>query len=127
MRTLVYSEGQLVGILDGRAVPPAEAGACDVVYEITADDVRDEAQRRMMALVGARDVEHLDLILVNGLREVARLLRIGEANWAPAEARRASELEAVDAGIEKLREISNRLEVSLPGDFNHDRHWLVSG
>jgi len=89
----------------------------------TADDVRREASRRMQALVGARDVEHLSVILSNAQREAIRLLRIGADNWTAEQAVRAAELEAADAEIEAIRAASNAMEASPPTDYVNDQHW----
>ncbi len=90
----------------------------------TADDVRIECSRRMQLLVGARDAAHLSIIISNGSREAIRLLRIRtERTWTREEAERAATLEAVEAEIERLRAVSNRLEPSPPVDYLDDMHW----
>lgn len=93
----------------------------------TADDVRAEAARRMRLLVGARDDRHLDIIISNGLREAARLLRkeVEGAELTEEERARKRQLEEVDAAIEAIRAASNRLEMMapIPADYANDRHW----
>lgn len=93
--------------------------------EITADDVRREASRRLQVLVGARSQHHLDIIISNANREAIRLLRKGADNWTSQEAQRAAELEVADLAIEAIRAASNALEVmaEIPSDFRHDRWW----
>ncbi|MBU2583146.1 MAG: hypothetical protein KJ622_15665 [Alphaproteobacteria bacterium] len=102
------------------------AGATPLPYvppPPSADDVRAEASRRMQVLVGARDADHLEIIIANASREAIRLLRIGEANWTPEEAARAAALEQVDAMLEAIRAASNAMEADPPADYTDDRHW----
>ena len=89
----------------------------------TAEDVRAECARRMAVLVGARDAEHLAVILSNAQRESVRLLRKGAENWTSEEAARAHYLEAADKAIEALREASNVLEEAPPDNFDDDSYW----
>ncbi len=89
--------------------------------------VRAEAARRMRALVNARDDRHLDIIISNGLREAARLLRKevdGEALTAEEQARKA-ELRQIDAALEAIRAASNALEAMdpIPADYTDDKWW----
>lgn len=131
---------QINTVLDGRPVHiPAEADNAHYVALLasgltiasyapaagppTADDVRREAERRMRALLGARDSAHLDIIIANGTREAVRLLRKGAATWTAEEAQRAAMLEAVDLAIEAIRAASNMLEASPPADYAADSHW----
>lgn len=88
----------------------------------TADDVRAEAQRRMIALVAARDAAHLSLIIANGTREAVRLLR-RQASWTEQDAARAATLQAVDEAIEAIRAASNAMEPSPPADYADDARW----
>lgn len=90
----------------------------------TADDVRAECKRRLIAALGARDATHLDQLIANGSREAIRLLRIKSGrDWTIAEAARAAELEAMDATIESLRAASNAMEAAPPADYAADTHW----
>jgi hypothetical protein len=97
----------------------------------TAAEVRAEASRRMQALVGARDADHLAIVIANGTREQGRLqaIRTGipgviaAREWTEAEATRAAELWAFDAAIEAVRTASNALEPAPPADYASDRHW----
>ncbi len=89
------------------------------------DDVRAEASRRMQWIAGARDKDHLTVIVSNASREAIRLLRKGEANWTTEEAQRATELELMDKAIEAIRAASNTLEVmsAIPADYTADTWW----
>lgn len=85
--------------------------------------IRVEAQRRISALVGARDAVHLDVRISNASREAIRLLRIGADNWTAEEAARAAQLEQMDLAIEAIRAASNTLEADPPDDFADDKYW----
>lgn len=93
--------------------------------QITGDDVRAEAQRRLMALVAARDTAHLEILISNGSRAAIRLLRKGKANWTAHEATRAARLEMLDREIEAIRNASNALEAmdQVPEDYADDKYW----
>lgn len=96
-----------------------------------AEDVREEAQRRMLQLVGARNAAHLETIISNGLREQGRLqaIRTGipglisAREWTAEETARAQALWAADQAIEAIRAASNTMETSPPIDFMDDARW----
>ena len=94
---------------------------------VIPDDVRAEAARRMSLLVGARDDRHLDIIISNGLREAARLLRkeVEDEGLTAVEQARKRQLQQIDVMLEAIRAASNRLEVMepVPVDYADDRHW----
>ena len=90
----------------------------------SADDVRAEAARRMIALTGARDAAHLAVLISNASREAIRLLRIkAERPWTAEEAARAAALEAADAAIEAIRAASNAMEGAPPADYRDGGRW----
>jgi len=87
--------------------------------------VRGEAQRRMMALLGARNAAHLEIKISNGSREAIRLLRKGEANWTQEAATSAAQLDQADQAVEAIRAASNALEAMdpVPKDYTDDKYW----
>ena len=93
----------------------------------TVDDVRVEAARRMRELVGARDDRHLDIIITNGLREAARLLRkeVEGEELTPEEQERKQRLQDIDSMLEAIRAASNALEAMepIPADYTDDKYW----
>lgn len=92
----------------------------DVAVLPTVAEVRAEASRRMQLLVGARNADHLQIVIANASREAIRLLRIKTARpWTDDEAARAAALEAADAAIEAIRAASNTIEAmdQVPVDF----------
>ena len=134
----VYKNGEFVFDIDnpGRLpnlVPLEEQDE----FNLDADDlaawraeerlnaVRGEAQRRMMALLGARTSAHLEIKISNGSREAIRLLRKGEANWTQEEATSAAQLQQADQAVEGIRAASNVLEAMdpVPDNYKHDKHW----
>jgi len=96
-------------------------------YAPSPDDVRSEAGRRMMALVGARDAKHLEIIISNGLRETVRLQQvlIGGGTLDAVQASRKASLEGADSAMEAIREASNVLETMdpVPDDYADDKYW----
>jgi hypothetical protein len=121
---LVYDAGALRS--SDALAPKVEAAIAATAqgWLVTADDVRAEAQRRIMALTGARDPAHLEVLIANASREAIRLLRKGEAAWTPEEAARAAALEGLDASIEAIRAASNAMEGTPPQDYRSNEYWL---
>lgn len=92
----------------------------------TPDDVRAEAGRRMIALIGARDATDLAIKIQNGLRESARLLekQVSGQTLTATETTRKQTLQQLDAAIEAIRAASNALEVMKPIPVNYqDNSW----
>ena len=128
MWTVYYNQnGSVAGRLEGRhKVEDAPyPGNYRIEYLVTSDDVREEAQRRIMALLGARDEQHLDVLISNGSREAIRLLRKGAGNWTPKDRARARQQEQIDLAIETIRTASNTLEAmeKIPMDYTDDMRW----
>jgi len=95
----------------------------------TIADVRAEAARRMIVLLGADDEAHMDVLISNGTREAVQLLQIGQGNWTEEQATRAAQLEHMQAAIDEVREHSNILEAMtpVPLDYADDVHWPELG
>lgn len=102
------------------AIAPYEAAP------VTLSDVRAEAERRIIALLDARDKGHMEILISNGTREAVKLLRIAQAQpWTQEQADRAAYLEQVEVAIDAIRDASNVLEsmVPIPNDFASDENW----
>lgn len=113
-RTLALVDGQVVASYTVTQRP------------VTADDVRAEASRRMQALVGARDADHLAIIISNGTREAVDLQNrrlISGTPWTVAETRRAAELKRMSGAIDAIRAASNAIEGNPPADYDNDGYW----
>ncbi len=136
----VYKNGEFVFNINNPArlsglVPLEEQGefvldAGDLVAWEAAErvkHVRAEAQRRMMALLGARDKAHMDILISNSSREAIGLLRKGADNWTAKEKMRSAKLEALDEAIDDIRAASNALEAKrpVPKDFQEEKYWSM--
>lgn len=120
---------------DGMPLPSWEAVQARLakLSAPTPTDVREEASRRMQAMFGARNAEHLSILISNAQRDSARLysIRLGipgvvqPRNWTDDEVTHAARLHAGDAAIERIRAASNLLEVldPIPADFTDDKYW----
>ncbi len=108
------------------------------VPEPSGADVRAEASRRLQFAFGARDAAHLDIIVANATREVARLnqIKVGvphpaggwlaePRDWTAEERVRLATLHGADQMLEAIRAASNRLEAikPVPADYAADHHW----
>lgn len=103
---------------------------------ITASDVRVEASRRMQVAFAARDADHLDKIISNATREVARLNQIKfgvphpttgwlvePRDWTASERIRLAQLHAADMLLESIRAASNVMESSPPANYEDNQWW----
>lgn len=90
--------------------------------------IRKEAKRRMMVKLGARDAQHLDVIISNNLRQSVRLLLKDKINWTGTDMVEMVELKAQDEAIEDIRAASNILEKSrkIPADFKDAKYWPLN-
>lgn len=107
--------------------------------KITANMVRDECDRRLIKLTGARDSKHLSVMISNSTRQGLALehLRLGTPDpnsdgwliepreWTQDEKLRAYELQQANTAIDYIREKSNILEKMspIPLDFEDDKYW----
>lgn len=92
---------------------------------VSADDVRAEAQRRIIAAVGARDINGCYTKQLNALMRATELTNkraLGEA-LSSAETAEAAALQAVADKVKAIRAASNVLEPAPPADFAADSHW----
>lgn len=94
----------------------------------TADDVRNEASRRMQVICGARNKDHLDILISNAVREAVRLqnIRVSGQEWTIEQANRAAQLISLDVKIEAIRGASNAMELNPPFDYKDDAHWPLT-
>lgn len=94
---------------------------------ITADDVRNEAQRRIIIATGARDLLHCMIRQSNANMRANELndKRISGANLTDDELIEAEALRALAAVIKKIRLASNEMEANPPEDYQSDYRWEV--
>lgn len=123
---------------EGQGVPASAYGAgvvirrSDVVVSpgddqpaAAADDVREEAQRRIIALMGARSLNDCLIKQLNAQMRASKLVNkraLGQALTVP-ETAEAAALEQMATKIEAIRAASNVMEPSPPDDLEDDAHW----
>lgn len=86
--------------------------------------VRLEAQRRIIALVGATDLQSCLIRQLNANMRANELNDIRhERQWTEQEATEAAALRVLADQIKAIRAASNVLELAPPEDFADDRYW----
>lgn len=96
-------------------------------YQPTADDVRAEAQRRVIGLMRASDFNSCIVKQLNATMRATELtnkVALG-AELTPAEAAEAQQLQAMVAAIKVIRACSNAMEANPPADFAADARWAL--
>lgn len=93
--------------------------------EPSSEDIKEEANRRMRVLLGARDRLHLAEVIQRGNREAIALLKKGADNWTAQEQARATELENLDLMLNAIAQASNSLEAlaNRPTDYTNNTYW----
>lgn len=106
------------------------AGSVVASYRVVAlpasvDRVRLEAQRRIMALMGARDLTHCLIKQLNANMRANELndKRASGGELTPEENAEAQMLRSMADAIKAIRAASNVLEASPPADYRDGRHW----
>ena len=146
INVLIAADGfdtSLLPLADGQKIGPA-GGAIgfrwtgdeyvrpSVEEPVTADDVRAEAQRRLMALFGARSPEHLQIVISNGVADAVELQEIklahiqnptANADWTLEQATRAAQLATYKTLKDTVRAASDVMEANPPADYKDDSHW----
>ena len=104
-----------------------DAAADAVVNPTTpsADDIRREAQRRIIVLVGARDFDDCVVKQLNATMRAVFLTdkRLNGGTLTPTEEAEAQALRNLKAAIDGIRDKSNALEATLPIDYQNDTYW----
>lgn len=93
---------------------------------ITADQVKAEAQRRIMALMGAASLEACIIKQLNANMRANELNAIRhEREWTAEESAEATSLTSMAAAIKAIRAISNEIEAitPIPYDYASDLRW----
>lgn len=87
--------------------------------------IKQECQRRIIALVGARDFADCLIKQLNANMRATELndICLNGGTWTPEETAEATALRALAVEIKRLRACSNVLEVSLPNDYLDNGHW----
>lgn len=121
----------LTKIVDGVEVAMSEEEATAILAEWstplpapTANDVRVEAQRRIMALLGATTLEGCIIKQLNANMRANELNDLRHSRTLDAaELAEASALRGLAEQIKAIRAASNVLEPSPPNDFTDNSHW----
>lgn len=92
---------------------------------VSADDVRTECQRRIIAETGARDLISCMIKQSNANMRANKLndKRLNGETLTNDELTEAAALRQLAGAIEALRAKSNLMEPSPPADFTDDSHW----
>lgn len=87
--------------------------------------VKDEAQRRIIAMTGASDFNGCLVKQLNALMRATELANKGAANWSAEEAAEAAFLQRMTDTIKSIRAASNAIEAMrpIPDDFAADKYW----
>jgi hypothetical protein len=117
-----YTDEQYQGLL---AAGMLEGVTAQLV--VTADMIRTEAQRRIIALTGAADLQSCLIKQLNAQMRATELVnkRALGAVLSEAEEIEAAALQALADGIKAIRAASNELEADPPQDYADDAHWPI--
>lgn len=116
--SMIDSVARIIEVL-GRAGVPQLA-------PLNAWHVRAECQRRILALMGARDLQHCIIKQLNANMRANALndkQARGETLTAQEQAEAAT-LRALAAAIEGLRACSNAMEPDPPADYSDNARWV---
>lgn len=112
----------------------AERGPSNIVWDgvkvvvsipVMADDIRKEAQRRIIALTGASSFDGCIVKQLNALMRATELSNkkaIG-GTLTEVEETEASALQSLADQIKHIRACSNAMEAAPPTDYANDTHW----
>lgn len=93
-----------------------------------AIDVKAEAQRRIVTLVGAPSVEAAIIRQLNALMRAVEITNKTAAgvDLTASEQAEAAALASLAVAIQRVRSRSDEIEAldPIPDDYTHDRHWL---
>lgn len=91
---------------------------------VNANDVRTEAQRRIIALVGATDLQTCLIKQLNANMRANELNDIQHSReLTPEEAAEADALRSLATQIKSIRAASNVLEPNPPADYADSKYW----
>lgn len=93
--------------------------------DTTLDMIRDEAERRIMLVLGSRDAAHMAQEIQEMQSEAIALMRKqlrGETLTAD-EAVRATALDLIDASMRAIRQAEAALGFVKPADYRADKYW----
>ncbi len=92
---------------------------------VSIDDVRAEAQRRIITLTGTQDIIGCLIKQHNAQMRATELTLIQAqgGTWTPEQAAEAAALQSLALQIKAIRAASNVLEPNPPQDYTDDKYW----
>ncbi|WBT40171.1 hypothetical protein [Hyphomicrobium sp. DMF-1] len=95
---------------------------------VTGDMIRAEAQRRIIALTGASDLQSCLIKQLNAQMRATELVnkRAFGVALTTDEENEAVSLQALADGIKSIRARSNELEADPPADYTDNSHWAAA-
>lgn len=93
---------------------------------VSVNDVRAEAQRRIVALTGATDIVGCLIKQHNAQMRATELtlIKAQGGTWTPEQAAEAAALQGLADQIKVIRAKSNAIEPNPPADYIDDKYWL---
>lgn len=88
-------------------------------------DIKAEAQRRIIAITGAPDLQSCLIKQLNAQMRATELVNKRALGYALTEAElaEAAALQDLADGIKAIRAASNELEIGPPADYTNDIYW----
>ncbi len=95
------------------------------IHAPRADDVREEAQRRIITLTGTQDIIGCLIKQHNAQMRATELTLIQAqgGTWTAEQAAEAAALQSLALQIKAIRAASNVLEPNPPADYTDDKYW----
>ncbi len=92
---------------------------------VSIEDVRAEAQRRIIVLTGTQDIIGCLIKQHNAQMRATELTLIQAqgGTWTPEQAAEAAALQSLALQIKAIRAASNVLEPNPPQDYTDDKYW----
>ena len=92
---------------------------------VSSDDVRAEAQRRIITLVGTQDVIGCLIKQHNAQMRATELTLIKSqgGKWTAEQTAEANALQSLALKINAIRAASNVIEITPPADYTDNKHW----
>ncbi len=117
--TNIASEDELSDVLRSHGLEPVRPSAVDI---------KAEAQRRIIALMGTASLETCIIKQLNAQMRANDLndKRLQGATLTAGETAEADALRAMATAIKHIRTRSNELEMTLPADYRSNTHWMVN-
>jgi len=96
-----------------------------VAPDVTANDIKTEAQRRIIQRLAADDFLDCVVKQLNAIMRAVELtaIRAEGGTWTPQEATEAAALRALTVDIKRIRAKATNLKTKLPADYADEKNW----